>query len=108
MAKCEHENCTHEATHSVTLNIPTKGVQFELHPPIKMYIGVELCREHAKDFGAGFDWEDNLPLKQAMENTLAATGRIEVDFDRTFHAAVHIDDPGYQQFLKVKRGRTLS
>lgn len=108
MAKCEKESCTYEATHSVTLNIPAKDVPIDLHHPIKMYIGVELCKEHAKSFGEGFDWDENKELREAIEATLAATGRSTADFDRTFHSAISINDQGYLQFLKVKRDRSLS
>lgn len=108
MAKCENENCTHEATHSVTLNIPAKDVAIDLHNPIKMYIGVELCKDHAKSFGEGFDWDENKELREAIEATVATIGGGAADFDRTFHSAISINDHGYLQFLKVKRERSLS
>ncbi len=105
---CEHEGCTHKATHSVTLNIPAKGVPIDLHRPIKMYIGVELCKDHAKAFGDGFKWDDNAPLKNAIESTLRATGRSDADFDRAFHSTVRLDDPGYIQFLELSKSRKSS
>lgn len=108
MAKCENENCPNEATHSVTLNIPAKDVPIDLHHPIKMYIGVELCVEHAKSFGDGFDWAENRELQEAITSTLASTGHTDADFDRTFHSAIPITNSGYQQFMKVKRDRASS
>lgn len=103
--KCEFEGCEHTATHSVTLNIPAKGVPIDIHSPIKMYIGVELCKDHAKAFGEGFNWEDNLPLKEAILATLKTTGRSDADFDRSFHSAIKLTDPGYIQFLQLSESR---
>lgn len=92
----------------MTLNIPAKDQPIDLHRPIKMYIGVELCREHAKTFGEGFEWAENQSLRDAIESTLATTGGSPADFDRTFHSAIPLNDQGYIQFLKVKRERSLS
>lgn len=92
----------------MTLNIPAKDVPIDLHHPIKMYIGVELCREHAKAFGEGFDWDDNRELREAIEAAITATGGSDADFDRTFHSAISVNDHGYLQFLKVKRDRASS
>ena len=108
MAQCEKENCTNPATHSVTLNVPAKGVPLGLHSPIKMYIGVELCLEHANEFGNGFTWADNESLTEAIEATVTATGASPVDFDRAFHRVIPLTNPGYQQFLKVKSERCSS
>jgi hypothetical protein len=108
MAKCENEKCDKEATHAVTLNVPAKDIPIDLHAPIKMYVGVELCLEHAKEFGADFSWSENQPLREAIEATLAATGRSEPDFERTFHSTVPINHHGYQQFLKVQSERSSS
>lgn len=108
MANCEHEGCTKEATHSATLNVPAKGIPIDLHSPIKMYMGVVLCLEHAKAFGDDFTWEDNESLRDAIEATLEASGRSAPDFDRTFFDTVNIQSDGYRQFLKVKQERTSS
>lgn len=108
MAKCEHDDCPHEATHSVTLNIPAMGTPIDLHSPIKMYIGVELCREHADKFGDGFDWEENETLREAVESTVKAVGGSPADFDRSFHRSIPITNSGYQQFLKIKSERRSS
>jgi hypothetical protein len=108
MAKCENENCDKEATHSVTLNIPAIGVPIDLHSPIKMYIGVELCLEHANSFGEKFSWEENEPLRDAIEASVRALGGSPADFDRSFHAVCTLDSQGYQQFLQVKDGRRSS
>ncbi len=99
MIKCEHTGCEHEATHSVTLNIPAEGVPIDLHHPIKMYIGVKLCLEHAKVFGKDFDWEDNLSMQEAIDASLLATSATKADYDRTFHSIVKLTDPGYLQFV---------
>jgi hypothetical protein len=108
MAKCERTDCEYNATHSVTLNVPAVGVPIDLHSPIKMYIGVELCRDHAKKFGDGFTWEDNEGLRDAIVATLAAAGRSDADFDRTFHSIVKLDDPGYRQFKQMQADRKKS
>ncbi len=105
---CEHDGCEHQATHSVTLNVPAKGVPIDLHSPIKMYIGVELCLEHAKEFGKEFSWVDNEPLRNAIESTLRVTGRSDADFDRSFHSTVRLNDPGYIQFLELSASRNGS
>ncbi len=105
MAKCEHEGCTYNATHSVTLNVPAIGVPIDLHSPIKMYIGVELCRDHAKEFGKGFEWSENEGLREAIMATLEASGRSDADFDRTFHSVVKLDDAGYLQFKRLQEDR---
>jgi hypothetical protein len=108
MAKCENEGCDKEATHSVTLNIPAAGVPIDLHTPIKMYIGVELCREHADSFGEKFTWEENDSLRDAIEASVAALGGSPADFDRSFHAVCSLDSQGYQQFLLIKEQRRSS
>lgn len=103
--KCEFDGCQHAATHSVTLNIPAKGVPIDLHAPIKMYVGVELCADHAKEFGKGFSWDDNEPLRSAIEATLRTTGRTDADFERSFHSTIRLSDPGYVQFLEMSASR---
>lgn len=108
MKKCERDDCEHAATHSVTLNVPAMGVPIDIHQPIKMYIGIELCRDHAKAFGVDFKWRENEPLKDAIATTLSATGRSEADFDRAFHSVIRLDDDGYQQFLKLRERRDVS
>lgn len=108
MAKCEKETCAREATHSVTLNVPAKGVPIDLHAPIKMYIGVELCREHADDFGKDFDWDENESLREAVEASVTALGGSPADFDRSFHSTISINSDGYKQFLKIKSERRSS
>lgn len=102
MAKCEKDNCEGEATHSVTLNIPATGVPIDLHTPIKMYIGVELCRKHADEFGKDFNWDENETLREAIEATVKGIGGSPADFERAFHSTIPITSNGYQQFLKIK------
>lgn len=108
MAKCQNENCNNEATHAMTLNVPAKDVPIDLHTPIKMYVGLELCLEHAKEFGKDFTWKDNRALQEAIEAALGASGRSEPDFDRTFHSAIPLHNDGYRQFLKLREGRSSS
>ena len=106
MANCEHETCTNEATHSVTLNVPAIGIPIDLHAPIKMYMDTVLCLEHAKAYGLNFTWDDNESLRDAIESTLEATGRSQADFNRTFFDTLSIKNEAYRQFLKVKQERT--
>lgn len=108
MPKCENENCEKEATHSITLNVPAKGIAIDLHTPIKMYVGVQLCHEHAKEFGSDFTWDDNYELREAIEATIAAAGLSEPDFNKTFHSVVSMNHDGYQQFLKIRGQRSQS
>lgn len=108
MKKCERDDCERQATHSVTLNVPAMDVPIDIHQPIKMYVGIELCRDHAKGFGEDFDWAGNEQLKDAIATTLSATGRSEADFDRAFHSVIRLDDNGYQQFLKLRGSRDSS
>lgn len=103
MKKCERENCEHAATHSTTLNMPSIGVPIDLHSPLKMYVGIELCQDHAKELGKQFKWSENQSLKEAVVDLARSMRRADVDFDRTFHSVIKLTDPGYLQFLKTKK-----
>jgi len=102
---CEFDGCKCEATHSVTLNIPAEGVPIDLHRPIKMYIGIKLCLDHAKTFGKDFEWEDNESMREAIDESLRKTSATKADYDRTFHSIVKLTDPGYLQFMEFMEKR---
>ena len=105
MAHCEHAGCPNTATHSVTLNVPIDGVPINLHRPIKMYIGIIMCLEHARVFGKDFDWSDNEGLREAINESLTRTSASKADYDRTFHSVVKLTDPGYLQFIELLESR---
>lgn len=103
--KCEHSGCEAEGTHSITVNIPAEGVPIDLHRPIKMYMGVELCLDHAKMFSKEFNWGENPDLQNSINESLAATSATKADYERTFTCIVKLTDPGYLQFLEFMKKR---
>jgi hypothetical protein len=107
MAKCEVEGCDDQATHSITLNIPAEGVAIDLHQPIKMYIGVERCHNHAKEFSKlPFDWDSNGPLRDAIDDSLFRhKSDMKPDYHRSFHSVVKMTEPGYIQFVEMSSKR---
>lgn len=105
MAKCEVDGCEQVATHSVTLNIPAEGIAIDCHQPLKMYIGVERCLAHAKEFSKiSFDWDGNESLRDAIDDSLARYKTdTKADYDRSFHSVVSMTEPGYLQFLEAAK-----
>lgn len=107
MAKCEVEGCGQDATHSITLNIPAEGIAIDLHRPLKMYIGVERCLDHAKEFSkVTFDWPSNAPLRDAiLDSLLRHESDIKPDYERSFYSVVKMTEPGYLQFVELAAKR---
>lgn len=103
--KCGQPDCEAEGTHSITVNIPAEGVPIDLHRPIKMYMGIELCLDHAKMLSKEFDWEENHDLRNSIDEALVATSATKADYERTFTCIVKVTDPGYLQFLEFMRKR---
>ena len=99
MPKCDYKDCKCEATHSVTLNVPAEGVPIDLHRPLKMFLGIELCFQHATEFGKNFSWEENEHMKEAIDASLAVISSTKADYPRTFHSIIKLNDAGYLQFL---------
>ncbi len=97
---CEHQGCARAATHAPRLNIPAQGWPIDLHQPISMFIGIELCKDHAKTFGDGFKWSDNPKLKEAIE--IVSRGKAPPDFDRAFHTVTRLDSDEYRKFGQVR------
>jgi hypothetical protein len=100
MKTCDKQGCTRRATHAPVLQIPAQGWAIDLHQPISMTIGVELCKDHAATFGDGFKWSDNPKIKEVVE--ILTRGKQPPDFDRAFHTVVRIDSEAYQKFLKMR------
>jgi hypothetical protein len=65
-------------------------------------VSMELCRDHAVEFGKGFSWDQNPQLKKAA--ALAAQGRAEPDFDRAFHDCVRLDGEAFAIFKRAQAG----
>ena len=106
MSKCENSDCTKEATHAVTLNIPAVGKPIETHQPIKMYVGVKLCLKCAREFGKDFTWENNEDLKESLNDTLKTACGSDLDFARSFHSPIAFTNPGYQQFVEATSNKS--
>lgn len=103
MKNCEKNGCPRAATHAPRLSIPAKGWAIELHQPLQMFCGVELCRDHAGEFFAGDAprfWQENPKLRQAVE--IMAAGKAPPDFDRTFADVVRIDSSVYRKFQDMQ------
>lgn len=98
--RCEEEDCPAEATHSVTLNIPAAGVPIDCHQPMKMFIDVCLCHEHAKDYGKGFTWDENADLKDTITKFTREGNFGERDFEKTYHGVVGLNDRSYLNFQR--------
>jgi hypothetical protein len=104
MTICQHESCNRPATHAPQLQIPAQGWPIDLHQPVAMFIGVELCKDHATRFGDDFKWSDNLKIKEAVE--FITRGRAPPDFERAFHTVVRLDSEAYRTFLGMRGGAT--
>lgn len=103
MKNCEKTGCPRAATHAPRLNVPARGWAISLHQPIKMFAGVELCRDHAREFFAEAPaqfWQQNPKLREAVE--ILAAGKAPPDFDRTFGDVVRLDSEAYQQFQQMR------
>jgi hypothetical protein len=98
--RCEEDGCKECATHSVTLNVPAAGVPIDLHQPLRLYIDVKLCHEHAKEFGRSFTWEENEELRDNIAAFVREAKFGARDFDRTFASSIRLEDPGFKEIQK--------
>lgn len=99
---CQKTDCGRPATTAPTLNIPAKGFPISLHQPIRMVIGLRLCRHCARQATAPDFLTDK--IKAVVE--AMARGKAPPDFDRAFVSPISLDGDEFQNFAALQHGRS--
>jgi hypothetical protein len=99
---CQRQECLRPASMAITLNVPAKGFPISLHQPIRMVLGLRLCRHHARETTAEHLLTPE--LKGAIE--ALARGKAPPDFDRAFVSPISLDSDEYQHFAAMRHGRS--
>lgn len=102
MPKCNGEKCSSEATHAPLLQIPAEGWPLDMHQPIEMVMGLELCEKHTDEFIGRCDEfkKENPQIGEIAAMTARAAGKWPTDYSRAVFKKVKLTSPEY---LKLKR-----
>lgn len=101
---CQKTGCTRPASKALTINVPAKGWPVSLHQPIRMVLGLRLCRQCAAEATPAEFLTDD--MRRATEITCRASKKAEPDFDRAFISPISLDGHEYQNFVALRHGRS--
>lgn len=88
----------------MAINVPATGVPIDMHQPLKIIFGIELCARHYGEINIK-DWLGDEKLRELFRiQARISAGNLAVppDFDRAFISKVNLKDPAY---LSMKNSR---
>lgn len=112
---CQRQGCTRRARMALTVNVPARGWPLALHQPIRLVIGVRLCKEHAREaraedmLGIGNHYDKARPgahaeLRRMIE--ALTQDRAPPDYERAFVSPISIESEEFQNFVAMQCGRS--
>lgn len=102
---CQKTGCTRPASKALTINVPAKGWPISLHQPVRMVIGVHLCRQCAATVKAAEFLTADTKIKTVIEDMCRTAKQAEPDFARAFVTPISLDGDEYQNFAALRHGR---
>lgn len=102
---CQKNGCTWPASKALTLNVPAKGWPIALHQPVRMVIGLQLCRQCAAAAKPAEFLAGDITIKATIESVCRTAKKAEPDFDRAFISPISLDGDEYRRFAALQHGR---
>ena len=99
--KCQRVGCDQGANYAPRIRVPMLGTRIEVVEPLKVVIGLELCRQHAVDCDLAKFLSDD--MKRLFQ--MAATDKGLPDFKRAYMDAVKLDTDEYRELKKAVKKR---
>lgn len=97
---CGHRDCPRFAQAALVMLVPFKGQHVNDMEPLQLFLGFELCLEHARL--AKVSEFTNPDMERAVIRATLEAGRPNPDFSRAIMGGRPLDDPKYLAFKEMR------